>query len=101
MWVIYILYSIIFGIATSYIARQKGKDGSIWFWIGAILGIIGLLIIGFSKDEENNLTHTEKDYTKNAIVKNKTPNIITDLDSPIDIMSNEIIVNEGEVHLFS
>lgn len=41
------------GVATAFIARNKGRSGCIWFAIGVILGVIGLviaLIIPSAKD---------------------------------------------------
>lgn len=32
------------GVATAVIARNKGRNGCIWFAIGIVLGIIGLVI---------------------------------------------------------
>lgn len=32
------------GVATAVIARNKGRNGCIWFAIGIVLGAIGLII---------------------------------------------------------
>lgn len=107
-WIILIIQAIIFGFATSYVAGQKGKDEGTWFLVGALLGIIGLLIIGFSKDKNNiNKTNHEtkesvkKQINTNKIIKNKTFNPTTDLNSPIDILWNSIIVKGNDVSLYS
>ena len=34
------------------IASSKNRSAFVWFWLGLILGIIGILIIGFMKAEE-------------------------------------------------
>jgi hypothetical protein len=39
---------IICGIAASYVAGQKGKSTGLWFFLGILLGPIGLLMVGFS-----------------------------------------------------
>ena len=46
-----LLYGIIFAFACHYIAGEKGKNQTTWAVIGFFLGLIGLLIIGFSEKE--------------------------------------------------
>ena len=49
--IIALLYGIVFAFACHYIAGEKGKDQMTWAVIGFFLGLIGLLIIGFSEKE--------------------------------------------------
>src|SRR5690625_3171146 len=102
-WIIFIVYSIIFGFSTSYIAKQKGKDTSIWFLIGVLLGIIGLLIVGFSKDEEdvNTEEYIKEEFNDKYLNENKTFNLTTNTKAPIDIIWNSIILNQNHVALYS
>ena len=44
----YGIYGIIFGISCSWLATQKGRSGGNWFFVGFLLGIIGLLLIAFA-----------------------------------------------------
>lgn len=44
----YALYGIVFGLSCSWLATQKGRSGSNWFYAGFLLGIIGLLLIAFA-----------------------------------------------------
>jgi MFS family permease len=44
----YAIYGIVFGICCSWLAIQKGRSGSNWFYVGFLLGIIGLLLIAFA-----------------------------------------------------
>lgn len=103
----YIIYAIIFGFACSYIAEQKGKDKVLWFIIGALLGIIGLLIIGFSSDErESSNMHDVKQSTNkrvdiSQINKNKTFNLSTNFESPIDILWNSVVIDGDYIMLHS
>lgn len=103
----YIIYAIIFGFACSYIAEQKGKDKVLWFIIGALLGIIGLLIIGFSSDErESSDMHnvkrsTNKQVDTRQINKNKTFNLSTNFESPIDILWNSVVIDGDNIMLHS
>lgn len=39
---------LVFGICCSWLARQKGRSGSNWFYVGFLIGIIGLLLIAFA-----------------------------------------------------
>lgn len=43
--IVYLVYMVIFGCITKYVAGSKGYDGG-FFW-GFFLGIIGLLVVGF------------------------------------------------------
>lgn len=36
---------LLLGGATSYFARQRGRDPLVWFFIGMLLGILGLLLL--------------------------------------------------------
>jgi hypothetical protein len=50
-----LLDAVVCAFACGYLAKQKGKDVSTWGAIGFFLGLIGLLIIGFTpKSERNN-----------------------------------------------
>lgn len=62
-YIIALLYGIVFAFACHYIAGEKGKDQTTWAVIGFFLGIIGLLIIGFSEKE---VKRTEKTYSQST-----------------------------------
>ena len=56
---------LIFGFATRYIAMEKNKKNpENWFIIGFILGLIGLLIVAFSKDESKEQPVAATEYKK-------------------------------------
>jgi hypothetical protein len=38
---------LLIGIATAYVAQQKGRDPRIWLFIGLLLGIFGLILVYF------------------------------------------------------
>lgn len=48
---LYVTQCVIFGFACRYLANEKGKNPDTWFWMGILLGLLGLLLIGFSRDE--------------------------------------------------
>ncbi len=48
--VVIIWLACAFGCAA--IASSKNRSAFVWFWLGLILGIIGILIIGFMKAEK-------------------------------------------------
>ncbi len=65
VWIIVILiYSVIFAFACSYLAKEKGKDPSQWAVIGFFLGFIGLIVLGFSKDESSQELTGHERYKK-------------------------------------
>ena len=49
-----LVYFIMFGLITKYVAESKGYEGG--FWWGALLGIIGLLVVGFRPDKKQSNT---------------------------------------------
>lgn len=51
-WLFVLLYSLIFAFACYYLANEKNKDPMTWAFIGFFLGIIGILILGFSEKNE-------------------------------------------------
>lgn len=42
--IIALVQAIIFGLASSKIADEKGRSSAGWFWLGFFLGIIGVMI---------------------------------------------------------
>lgn len=42
-----IFFWVVCGFGTAAIAKSKGRDSMGWFWLGLLLGPIGILIIGF------------------------------------------------------
>jgi len=94
-WVIALIYAIIFAFACHYVAEQKGKDGGHWAVIGFFLGLIGLLIIGFTPPEEKD----DNVYRKNTSLKRTIYNVkYVDEDSPVQV--TEIVVRVGEDKVF-
>lgn len=101
-WLSVLAYSILFGFATSYIADQKGKEKEKWFFIGFILGVIGLLIIGFSKDEiskRDKKSNADTKINEADIVKSQNPTI--DFNCPVDILWNSVKVNDDCITAYS
>jgi len=43
--IVFFIQGIIFGGFCAYLAKQKGRDGVSWFFIGAIFGLIGFIAI--------------------------------------------------------
>jgi hypothetical protein len=43
--------SLAFGAASAYMARARGKNPFLWFFLGMLFGIFGLLFIMFSKPQ--------------------------------------------------
>ena len=83
--VIVIIQGLIFAFACRYVAQEKGKDSNTWFWIGFFLGLIGLLIIGFSRTETNTqLSNVMSSDNMNTPLASQTQTI-NDLVRYIDI----------------
>ncbi len=40
-----ILFSILIGVLTAYLAKQRGREPVNWFFIGSILGIFGFILL--------------------------------------------------------
>lgn len=36
---------VLFGMATAYVAQNKGRDPGVWFAIGMLLGVFGLILV--------------------------------------------------------
>ena len=50
-----ILVAIFLGTLSSYLARKKNRSPLYWFFIGAYLGVIGLIILYFLPSKSKNL----------------------------------------------
>jgi hypothetical protein len=48
----YVVIALLFGIATAIIGRAKGSSFFIWFLIGAILPLLGLLAVILYRSEK-------------------------------------------------
>ena len=64
-----VIYSLIFGAITKYIAESKGYEGG--FWWGFFLGVIGLLVVGFRPDMNQQPSYsttqpTVRDYSSSS-----------------------------------
>lgn len=42
---LFIISWLMFGAATAYFAKQRGRDPTIWFLIGTFFGILGLIFV--------------------------------------------------------
>ncbi|MGA8165319.1 MAG: DUF4339 domain-containing protein [Waddliaceae bacterium] len=66
-----ILFSIIlwilFGCATAYFAQQRGRDPTIWFFVGMLLGLIGLLILFILPSYSENESLQELQVTPDSV----------------------------------
>lgn len=40
-----ILIPVLFGCLTAYLAEKRGRSRAWWFWIGALFGLLGFLIL--------------------------------------------------------
>ena len=56
-----IVYGLIFGAITKYVAQSKGYDGG--FWWGFFLGVIGLLVVGFKPDLNQQTSYSTTQQT--------------------------------------
>src|SRR5690349_574471 len=63
----YVLIALLFGLATGFIGRGKGSSFVIWFLVGTVLPLIGLIAVTLYRSE-----HTEPERrcpTCNKILK--------------------------------
>ena len=49
----YLVIALGFGLATGIIARGKGSSFFIWFLVGAVLPVIGLIAVILSRSEDD------------------------------------------------
>jgi endogenous inhibitor of DNA gyrase (YacG/DUF329 family) len=50
---IYVFLAVLFGIATGVIGRAKGGSFLIWFMIGAVIPLFGLIAVILHRHEDN------------------------------------------------
>lgn len=62
-----IIWGIIWGCITNSIMKNKGYTGGGWFWLGAFLGFIGL-IIALTKPDVSH--YSSRPYTENKALQN-------------------------------
>lgn len=78
-----IIYGVVFAIACSHLAEQKGKDSTTWAIVGFFLGIIGLLIIGFSESEGKKARKIKSSETINVFDIENVKYV--DINCPIEV----------------
>lgn len=49
----YVIIAVSFGLATGFIARGKGSSFWIWFAVGTVLPVIGLVAVVLSRSEHD------------------------------------------------
>ncbi|MEO8092480.1 MAG: hypothetical protein ABI726_07225 [bacterium] len=49
----YLLIAVCFGLATGIIGRAKGSSFAIWFAVGAVLPLLGLIAVILSRSEKD------------------------------------------------
>ena len=47
----YLIYAAVCGLTAVFMARRKNRGAGLWFILGGLLGIFGLIILGFLDDE--------------------------------------------------
>lgn len=52
---------IMIGVATAYFAHKRGRDPLIWFMIGTLLGILGLIILFILPASKTSNDHPSED----------------------------------------
>lgn len=77
--VLSIILWILFGCATAYFAQQRGRDPTIWFFIGMFLGLIGLLLLFILP------SYSEKESILEIQV---TPNSVTTVPEETDLKND-------------
>ena len=45
IWLVLVANGLIFGFFCSYLAGQKGKESTTWFWLGFVFNILALLVL--------------------------------------------------------
>lgn len=73
------LMSIVFGAISAYVAKSRGKNPFLWFGLGALFGLFGLLFLLFAPQMK-----TQKGARKSPLDKNTI-----DITPPFDPKYNE------------
>ena len=47
----YLSYAAVCGLIAVFMARRKNRGPGLWFLLGGLLGVFGLIILGFLDDE--------------------------------------------------
>ena len=90
-----LIHGVLFGFVCKYLASQKHKDPGTWFAIGFLLGFIGLIVIAASKDESNT-AKAQISNDKSIKKQYKALNPTTNLNSPIDIIENQVHIDDAD-----
>ncbi len=65
---IQIAVSLVMGILTAYFASKRGRNATIWFIIGMLLGIFGLLILFIMPRAEGQAVQTKREVSSEVSV---------------------------------
>ena len=68
-----VLLWLIIGGATAYYAKQRGRDPLLWFMIGMLLGLLGLLLLFLLPNVNPEAVAKEKESEGPAAPPQKTP----------------------------
>jgi len=70
------------GAATAYFANQRGRDPYLWFAIGLLLGIFGLLLVFILppavEETETNQTTKMQSSSPSSVILEVTPEVVVD-----------------------
>ena len=67
---LYLVYGVVLGSFCAYLAGQKGRDGTSWFFLGLVFGILALLVLiglpGEQHSSSENRPHTRPPVTSST-----------------------------------
>jgi glucose uptake protein GlcU len=52
----YVIIAAICGLASAFVARRKGRNQYLWFFIGSIFSVFAVVLISFLKKKISNRT---------------------------------------------
>ena len=65
---LFLVYALIFGFSCAYLAGEKGRDSTAWFFLGLIFGILALLVLIGLPTEQNSSSGDSHTPRRSAVM---------------------------------
>lgn len=64
---LFLVYALIFGFFCGYLAGEKGRDSTAWFFLGLVFGILALLVLIGLPSEQNSSSEDSHAPSRSAV----------------------------------
>ncbi len=65
--VLAIVTNILFGLLTSHLAQRRGRDGTTWFVVGVLLGLLGVILLYLFPNKQDTVGKKEVSWLPQAL----------------------------------